>query len=88
VLHGPHVSSFRDVYAALAAAKAVVPLEDGAALAVTVKRLIDDPNERQRLSREAFACVERFTGALERTLAALEPYLAPLAHADEAEPRA
>ena len=59
-----------------------------AALPAPVKRLIDDPDERRRLSREAFACVERFTGALDRTLDALEPYLAPLARSRDAAPRA
>ena len=42
-----------------------------------MRRLIEDRGERERLAaRSACACVERFTGALDRTLDALEPYLA------------
>jgi 3-deoxy-D-manno-octulosonic-acid transferase len=80
VLHGAHVDNFRDVYDALAAAQAVRTVRDGAALAEAVKDLIEHPRERERLAREARACVERFTGALDRTLEALEPYLATLCH--------
>ena len=79
ILHGPHVGNFRDVYDALtAAASGDGASSDGASLAAAVKLLIDDAGERERLAREAHACIERFTGALERTLDALEPYLAPL----------
>jgi 3-deoxy-D-manno-octulosonic-acid transferase len=78
VLHGEHVGNFRDVYEALAAAKAVRTVRDAAELAATVRALMEDRGERERLAREARACVERFTGALDRTLAALEPCLASL----------
>ena len=78
VVHGVHVGNFRDVYDALSAAKAVQAVDDGAALAAVLKRLIDDEHERRRLAREARACVERFTGALDRTLEALDPYLTTL----------
>jgi 3-deoxy-D-manno-octulosonic-acid transferase len=88
ILHGGHVGNFRDVYDALVAARAVVPVEDAASLAAAVTRLIAAPEESDRLTREARACVERFGGALERTLGALEPYLAKLGLPDEASPRA
>jgi 3-deoxy-D-manno-octulosonic-acid transferase len=77
------VSNFRDVYDALTAARAVEAVRDGATLAAVVKRLIDDDAARQRLAREAYACIERFTGALERTVEALDPYLAPLCRKHE-----
>ena len=86
VLHGAHVGNFRDVYDALSEAKAVKPISDAPGLAAAVKQLIDDPHERDRLAREARACVERFTGALERTLDALTPYLAT--HRGDDEPAA
>ncbi len=76
ILHGAHVENFRDVFDALAEAKAVKTVSDGASLAEAVRRLIENPHERQRQAREAHACVERFTGALDRTLEALQPYLA------------
>ncbi len=75
VLHGPYVDNFRDVYDALIAAGAVTPVSDGASLAAAVKKLVEDPHERDRLAREARVCVERFSGAVDRTLAALQPYL-------------
>ncbi len=88
ILHGGHVGNFRDVYDALVAAGAVTPVEDAETLADTVRRLIANPQERDRLAREARACVERFGGALDRTLGALQPYLAQLGLPDEAPPRA
>jgi 3-deoxy-D-manno-octulosonic-acid transferase len=87
VLHGEHVDNFRDVYDALTAAKAVVAVRDGASLAAAVRRLMSDQNELQRLAGAAHACVDGLTGALERTLEELEPYLSALDH-DHAAQRA
>ncbi len=84
VLHGAHVGNFRDVYEALHEAKAVKPVSNESDLAAAVARLIDDAHERDRLAREAYACVERFTGALERILDALKPYLPASGHEDKA----
>ncbi len=87
ILHGGHVGNFRDVYDALVAAGAVTAVEDADTLAAAVRRLIANPDERDRLAREARACVERFGGALERTLGALQPYLAQLGLPNEASSR-
>jgi 3-deoxy-D-manno-octulosonic-acid transferase len=87
VVHGRHVSNFREIYDALAAARAVEVADDSATLAAVAMRLIGDDHVGQRLAREAFACVQRFTGALDRTTEALDPYLAKLARTDEAAPR-
>ncbi|MGH6923404.1 MAG: 3-deoxy-D-manno-octulosonic acid transferase [Propylenella sp.] len=84
VLHGPHVETFRDIYNALDAAHAVKQVSDGATLAEALRHLLQDAGERERLSRQARACVERFTGALDRTIEALQPYLATLGHEDKA----
>ena len=75
IMHGPHIGNFADVYGALKDARAAVPVADQAALETALTRLLADDAERQRLAREAHACVERFTGALDRTLAALQPFL-------------
>lgn len=88
VLHGEHVENFRDVYDALSAAQAVTVVRDAASLGAAVGRLIGDGEERARRARDAHACVERLTGALDRTLEALEPYLARLGHDHAAAPRA
>ncbi len=75
LLHGPHIGNFADVYGALKDAAAAVEVADQTALAAALARLLADDAERRRLAREASACVERFTGALDRTLAALQPFL-------------
>ncbi len=84
ILHGRHVGNFRDVYDALAAAHAVMPVGDAAGLAAGIRALIADPGERERLASAALACVDRFTGALDCTLNALEPFLATLRYDHEA----
>ncbi|HSM39372.1 MAG TPA: 3-deoxy-D-manno-octulosonic acid transferase [Afifellaceae bacterium] len=75
MLHGPHVANFADIFAMLADARASVCVEDEDALAMALARLLADQGERDRLAREARACVERQAGALDRTMAALAPYL-------------
>lgn len=78
VLHGPHVANFRDVYAALRSADAATCVDDGDSLAAAVMLLCQDAGERERLASRAFDCVQRGSGALDRTVTALEPYLARL----------
>ena len=85
ILHGPHVGNFRDLYAALTGANAVKAVRDEISLAEAAKDVMANVNERDRMAREARACVERFTGALERTMEALQPYLAPLCNRDADE---
>ena len=51
-------------------------LGDPAALGASLKRLLRDEAERTGLVRHASDCVGRFTGALDRTLNALDPLLA------------
>ena len=88
IVHGSHIRNFRDVYDALDAAKAAVKVNDASALGATIKSLIENRSERERIARNAHSCIEQFSGALGRTLDALEPYFAPLCHADEATSRA
>jgi 3-deoxy-D-manno-octulosonic-acid transferase len=88
VLHGPHVGNFREVYQALAEAKAVKAVQDEGSLMSAAESLISDEAERARLASAARACVARFTGALERTLDALAPYLAKLGASNAAPSRA
>jgi 3-deoxy-D-manno-octulosonic-acid transferase len=76
IIHGAHVDNFRDIYASLDAANAAARIDGDVTLAATLRRLIHDRGERERLVRDARACIERFTGALDRTLDALEPNVA------------
>lgn len=78
ILHGAHVDNFRDVYESLDAANAAVKVDGTAALVAAVRRLIHDRSERERLVRNASSCITRFTGALDRTLDALEPHITPI----------
>jgi 3-deoxy-D-manno-octulosonic-acid transferase len=87
IMHGAHVGNFREVYDALIEEDATLSVDDSAGLAAMMKSLIERPAERQRLARAALACIGRFTGALERTLDALEPYLAPLCDRNETPAR-
>jgi 3-deoxy-D-manno-octulosonic-acid transferase len=81
ILHGPHIGNFRDVYGALSQAGAAGLVHDGPSLAASARALLQDRGERQRMVREAHACVARLSGALDRTLEALDPYLAALRRA-------
>jgi 3-deoxy-D-manno-octulosonic-acid transferase len=78
VLHGPYIGNFREIYAALDGAKAASSLRDTALLAETVRQLLADRAERLGMAERARACVARFKGALDRTMEALEPYVARL----------
>ena len=75
MLHGPHIANFADIFATLHDARAAVMVEDAGGLAEAAAALLADAGERQRLAREARACVERQVGALDRTIAALTPFL-------------
>lgn len=76
-LHGPHVENFRAVYAALAANRATIEVQDAATLADAVYYLLAEPARLRRMGRAGAATVERFGGASRAIMAALEPYLTP-----------
>jgi len=83
LLHGPHTANFADVYQALDEAGGARLVRDAAELADAVGALLVDPASSREMARRAGATVASFTGALARTLAALEPFLpAPTAAAD------
>ena len=75
IVHGPHVFNFADVYEALDSA-------GGGRLAVTQEALVKqlgqwlaDPASRKLVVSAAERVVSQLGGALDRTLAALEPYI-------------
>lgn len=76
VVAGPQLWNFRDVYAALVEAGGAVLVEGEDDLVDAVERLVLHVGERGRRIAAARAVVEGYTGALERTLAALRPFLA------------
>jgi 3-deoxy-D-manno-octulosonic-acid transferase len=83
ILHGPHVHNFADVYAAIDRAGGARPVADGEALTHAVIELLGNGALIRDMARAAGGVVAGLGGATERTLAAIEPYLAPLL----AEPR-
>jgi len=75
VVHGPHVFNFSEVYDLLDRAGGARAAGDQEALVRQLGRLLDDADARRTLVAAGERVVEQLGGALERTLAALEPYL-------------
>jgi 3-deoxy-D-manno-octulosonic-acid transferase len=78
VVHGPHVFNFSDVYEALDHAGGARRAETQEALVKQLGQLLADPSVREASLIASERVVEQLGGALERTLAALEPYLLQL----------
>jgi len=75
ILHGPHVWNFAEIYAALDKSHGAEEVADVGKLAVRVGAWLKDVDERAKVIAAARETVTTLGGALERTLAALEPYL-------------
>ena len=75
VVHGPHVFNFSDVYEALDAAGGARRADTQEALVKQLGQLLADPRVRDAALAASERVVEQLGGALDRTLAALEPYL-------------
>jgi 3-deoxy-D-manno-octulosonic-acid transferase len=75
ILHGPHVWNFAEIYAALDKAHGAEQVTDVGKLAVRVGAWLKDAEERRTVVAAARETVETLGGALERTVAAIEPYL-------------
>jgi 3-deoxy-D-manno-octulosonic-acid transferase len=78
ILHGPHVANFTEIYSALDLAHGAEEINDVNRLTVRFGAWLTDPKARRAVSDAALQTVELLGGALERTLAALEPYLMQL----------
>jgi 3-deoxy-D-manno-octulosonic-acid transferase len=75
ILHGPHVWNFGEIYSALDASHGAEEVTDAGRLTVRVGALLKDANERAKAVQAARATVDRLGGALDRTVAAIDPYL-------------
>jgi len=82
VIFGPHMDNFREVAARLLAGGGAVQVEDGTALAAAFRRMATDDSFFRRSGDAARQVVEANRGALERTLAHLEPFLRRFAAAN------
>jgi 3-deoxy-D-manno-octulosonic-acid transferase len=78
VVHGPHVWNFAEIYAALDAAHGAACVANEEALTACLSSWLANPAARKAVADEAAITVGKLSGALERTLAALEPYLMQL----------
>ena len=78
IVHGPHVFNFTDVYEALDAGAGARRADTPEALVKQLGQLLADPAAREASLAAAERVVERLGGALDRTMAALEPYLLQL----------
>jgi len=78
ILHGPYVSNFAAIYAELNRARGAATVTDVDSLTASVERLLDDPDLARQMAEIAHETVLRLGGALERTFAAIEPYLVQL----------
>jgi 3-deoxy-D-manno-octulosonic-acid transferase len=75
ILHGPHVWNFAEIYAALDRAHGAAPVADASKLTAGFGALLAQPEGRARIATAAKTTVEGLSGALERTLQSLDPYL-------------
>jgi 3-deoxy-D-manno-octulosonic-acid transferase len=78
IVHGPHVFNFTEVYQTLDGAGGARRADGTDVLVKQLGQLLDDPAARQSSLIAAELVVQKLGGALERTLAALEPYLLQL----------
>lgn len=78
VLHGPHVWNFAEIYAALDAARGAIEVADPDGLTMGIGTLLRDGNARRQTLEAGQKTVARLGGALDRTFAALGPYLMQL----------
>jgi 3-deoxy-D-manno-octulosonic-acid transferase len=78
VLHGPHVWNFAEIYAMLDQAHGAEPIDDAQALTVRLSAWLGDPAARSAVADAGTVTVGSLGGALDRTLAALDPYLMQL----------
>jgi 3-deoxy-D-manno-octulosonic-acid transferase len=74
ILHGPHVWNFAEIYSALDAAHGAEEVNDVGRLTVRVGAWLTDAAERASVVAAASHTVAQLAGALDRTLAALDPY--------------
>lgn len=76
VIVGPSMFNFAQATALGAQADALVQLQDVADLPATIMAFAKDPEKARQSGRRARAFAAQHRGALQRTLQALEPYLA------------
>lgn len=77
VLFGPHVRNFREIARLLLETGGAIQVKDAGELTAAVRRLLDDPVERQRRGDLAREAVAGQGGACQRTLDLMAQFLFP-----------
>ena len=75
ILHGPNVWNFAEIYAALDGAGGAEMITDTGRLTVRIGAWLTDADARSKVAQAGLHAMEALGGALERTVAALDPYL-------------
>lgn len=78
VVHGPHIWNFAEIYGKLDEAHGAELAADEEALTSKLGAWLDDQAARNTVAQAGAKTVEQLGGALERTLAAIDPYLMQL----------
>jgi 3-deoxy-D-manno-octulosonic-acid transferase len=78
ILHGPHVENFAEIYDELDGCGGADAVTDAGTLTAQITSWLEDGTARRRAAASAKHCVDRLSGALERTVGALEPYFMQL----------
>ncbi len=78
VVHGPHIWNFAEIYSALDGAGGAEMIADTGKLTVQIGAWLKDAAERGRVAHTGLLAMEELSGALERTVTALDPYLMQL----------
>ena len=75
IVHGPHIWNFAPIYTALDAAGGAELVTDTGKLAVRIGSWLKDADARHKVAQTGFRAMNTLAGALDRTMAALDPYL-------------
>jgi 3-deoxy-D-manno-octulosonic-acid transferase len=78
ILHGPYVSNFTAIYSELNRAHGAAMVTDLNSLTNSIQLLLEDPELVRSMAKSANTTVMQMGGALERTFAAIQPYLVQL----------
>jgi 3-deoxy-D-manno-octulosonic-acid transferase len=78
IVHGPNVWNFAEIYEALGQSHGAEEVLDGKRLTAALAAMLSQPALRERVAHAGKTTVESLSGALERTLHALDPYLMQL----------
>jgi len=75
ILHGPHVFNFAEIYAALDKGGGAEEVTDAGKLTVRIGAWLKDTEARKKVADTSLTALSSLVGALDRTVAALDPYL-------------